>query len=54
MAMGWAYITLASVVGILLYLAIVFIEKRTIAWHSSQRTAIAEGVKEMRRAKAVG
>jgi NitT/TauT family transport system permease protein len=38
MATGWAYITVASVAGIILYLAIILVEKRAIRWHSSQRT----------------
>lgn len=37
MAMGWAYITVASVAGILLYLVVVLIERRSIHWHASQR-----------------
>jgi NitT/TauT family transport system permease protein len=36
MAMGWAYITVASVAGILLYLLIVWAEKRFTKWHPSQ------------------
>jgi len=36
MAMGWAYITVASVAGILLFLAILFLEHRTTKWHASQ------------------
>jgi NitT/TauT family transport system permease protein len=52
MAMGWAYITVASIVGILLYLAIVFVERKAIAWHASQRPVNADGVKEKRKMRA--
>jgi NitT/TauT family transport system permease protein len=37
MAMGWAYITIASVAGIALFLVIAAIERRAIRWHPSQR-----------------
>jgi len=37
MAMGWSYIFMAALVGIVLYLIILFIERRTIKWHASQR-----------------
>jgi NitT/TauT family transport system permease protein len=37
MAMGWAYITVASVAGIVLYLIIVWMEKRFTRWHPSQQ-----------------
>jgi len=37
MAMGWAYITVASVAGVVLYLLIVFLERRATRWHASQR-----------------
>jgi len=37
MAMGWSYIVMAALVGIILYLAILLIERRTIKWHASQR-----------------
>jgi NitT/TauT family transport system permease protein len=36
MAMGWAYIVVASVVGIALYLCILFAERRATRWHASQ------------------
>ena len=39
MAMGWAYITVASVAGVLLYLLIVFLERRATRWHASQRAS---------------
>ncbi|HEY9593981.1 MAG TPA: ABC transporter permease subunit [Spirochaetia bacterium] len=39
MATGWAYIVVASVAGILLYLLILLLEKRTLRWHASQRIA---------------
>jgi NitT/TauT family transport system permease protein len=38
MAMGWAYITVASVAGVLLYLIIVFLERKATRWHASQRS----------------
>jgi len=37
MAMGWAYITVASVAGVILYLLIIFWEKKATRWHASQR-----------------
>jgi len=37
MATGWAYITVASVAGVVLFLLIAWIEKRTIGWHASQK-----------------
>ncbi len=37
MAMGWSYIVMAALVGIVFYLIILFIERRTIKWHESQR-----------------
>ncbi|MDG5855747.1 ABC transporter permease [Clostridium beijerinckii] len=37
MAMGWSYIVMAALVGIVLYLIILLIERRTIKWHASQR-----------------
>jgi NitT/TauT family transport system permease protein len=37
MAMGWSYITIASIVGIVLYLVMVALERRVIRWHPSQR-----------------
>jgi len=39
MAMGWAYITVASIAGIALYLIVVALEKRFTRWHPSQRGA---------------
>ncbi|MEQ8196943.1 MAG: ABC transporter permease subunit [Clostridiaceae bacterium] len=37
MAMGWSYIVMAALVGIVLYLAILLVERRAIRWHASQR-----------------
>jgi NitT/TauT family transport system permease protein len=37
MAMGWTYIVMASVVGIILYSIIILVERRSIKWHASQR-----------------
>lgn len=37
MAMGWTYIVMASVVGIILYSIIILLERRAIKWHVSQR-----------------
>lgn len=37
MAMGWSYIVMAAIVGIILYLIIILIERRAIKWHASQR-----------------
>jgi len=37
MAMGWSYIVMAALVGIILYLIILLIERRAIKWHASQR-----------------
>jgi NitT/TauT family transport system permease protein len=37
MAMGWSYIVVASIVGILLYLIVSVVERRAIKWHASQR-----------------
>lgn len=37
MAMGWSYIVMAALVGIVLYLIIILIERRAIKWHASQR-----------------
>ena len=37
MAMGWSYIVMAALVGIILYLGILVIERKTIKWHASQR-----------------
>ncbi|MFT8348781.1 ABC transporter permease [Clostridium saccharoperbutylacetonicum] len=37
MAMGWTYIVMASVVGIILYSIIILVERRAIKWHASQR-----------------
>lgn len=37
MAMGWSYITVASIAGIVMYLIMVLVERRVIRWHASQR-----------------
>ena len=37
MAMGWSYIVMAALVGIILYLIILLVERRAIKWHASQR-----------------
>jgi NitT/TauT family transport system permease protein len=37
MAMGWSYIVMAALVGIVLYLIIILVERRAIKWHASQR-----------------
>lgn len=37
MAMGWSYIVMAAIIGIILYLIVLIIERRTIKWHASQR-----------------
>jgi NitT/TauT family transport system permease protein len=36
MAMGWAYITAASIAGIALYLCVLLAERRATKWHASQ------------------
>lgn len=37
MAIGWSYIVMAALVGIVLYLIIILLERRAIKWHASQR-----------------
>lgn len=37
MAMGWSYIVMAALVGIILYLMVLLVERRAIRWHASQR-----------------
>jgi NitT/TauT family transport system permease protein len=37
MAMGWSYITVSAIVGIVLYLIIQAVEHRAIKWHASQK-----------------
>lgn len=37
MAMGWSYIVMAALVGIILYLIVLIVERRAIRWHASQR-----------------
>jgi len=37
MAMGWSYIVVASLAGVLLYLIMVLVERDVIKWHASQR-----------------
>ncbi|GFZ33737.1 ABC transporter permease [Clostridium zeae] len=36
-AMGWSYIVMAALVGIILYLIVLLVERRAIRWHASQR-----------------
>jgi len=42
MASGWAYITIASVAGVFLFLVIAFIERRVLKWHASQNPEVVE------------
>jgi len=37
MAMGWSYIVVASLAGIILYSIILLVERNAIKWHASQR-----------------
>lgn len=37
MAIGWSYIVMAAIAGIILYLIIILVERRAIKWHVSQR-----------------
>jgi len=37
MAIGWSYIVMAAIVGIILYLIIILVERKAIKWHVSQR-----------------
>ncbi len=37
MSMGWSYIVVASLAGVLLYSIIVIVERNAIKWHDSQR-----------------
>lgn len=37
MAMGWSYIVVASLAGVVLYLIMTMVERRAIRWHASQR-----------------
>ncbi|TCK93226.1 NitT/TauT family transport system permease protein [Natranaerovirga hydrolytica] len=37
MAMGWSYIVVASLAGVLIYLIILLVERDAIKWHASQR-----------------
>jgi len=37
MAMGRSYIVMAALVGIILYLIVILVERRAIKWHASQR-----------------
>jgi len=37
MAKGWSYIVMAALVGIILYLIVILVERRAIRWHASQR-----------------
>lgn len=38
MSMGWACILFSAILGILLYVTVVLIERRVLSWHVSQRT----------------
>lgn len=44
MAMGWAYITVASLAGIVLFLVLLAVERRFTRWHASQAQASGKGV----------
>jgi NitT/TauT family transport system permease protein len=46
MAMGWAYIAVASVVGIALYLIILAVERGATQWHAAQRPDAARATVE--------
>lgn len=37
MAMGWSYIVVASLAGVILYLIILWVERDAIKWHASQK-----------------
>lgn len=37
MAMGWSYIVVASIAGVIVYCFILLVERRAIRWHASQR-----------------
>jgi NitT/TauT family transport system permease protein len=37
MAMGWSYIVVASLAGVVLYLIITQVERNAVKWHASQR-----------------
>lgn len=37
MAMGWSYIVVASLAGVLLYCIIILVERNVIKWHASHR-----------------
>jgi NitT/TauT family transport system permease protein len=37
MAMGWSYIVVASIAGVILYCIILLVERNAIKWHASQR-----------------
>lgn len=37
MSMGWSYIFMAALMGIILYSIIILVERRSIKWHISQR-----------------
>lgn len=37
MAMGWSYIVVASVAGVILYCIILLVERNAIKWHASQK-----------------
>lgn len=37
MAMGWSYIVVAALTGVILYLIVMLVERKAIRWHASQR-----------------
>ncbi|NTV90206.1 MAG: ABC transporter permease subunit, partial [Clostridiales bacterium] len=37
MAMGWSYIIVASLAGVLLYCIVLLVERDAVKWHASQR-----------------
>jgi NitT/TauT family transport system permease protein len=37
MAMGWSYIVVASLAGVILYGIIILVERNAIKWHASQK-----------------
>lgn len=37
MAMGWSYIIVASIAGVLIYCIIILVERHAIKWHASQK-----------------
>ncbi|HEX3038469.1 MAG TPA: ABC transporter permease subunit [Oscillospiraceae bacterium] len=37
MAMGWSYIVVASIAGVLLFIIVTLVERNAVKWHASQR-----------------